>query len=395
MINSKKFVSICKLLSAVILLLLFPGCWDRIEIEERGFFVGAAIDLAEKKDDQDPSQYSLTYQMVVPRALGSQNGGGSSGSTEPYFNLTSTGDSMIGITRQMASRTSRTPFAEHLKIILVSEQLAQQAIFSDVLDVYLRDHEMRRSTKVIITDGTAKSAFVVPVNNEQIPAQQIDSISENKHKSMRMLPPQRIGDVHEYLLTQTSFVVPYLHIGQEDTKVSGAAVFSGKENKMAGYLDEEETMGLNFVQNQVRSDVLKINKDEPMMFEIKESKTIITSDISDPENIVFTITVKVNGNMSESSQTIDPLTSANLKKINHLTEVEIERLIQRTGKKVQGELQVDAFQFSNHIRQNHYQFWQSIKDDWEQGKKLFTQCEFRINVKASTKNVGTSKRSEK
>lgn len=393
MVNSTKLYSICKLLWVAFLFIFLTGCWDRIEIEERGFYVGAAVDLAEKEDDQDSLQYSLTYQMVVPSALNSEGGGG--GGLKPYFNLTSVGDSMIGITRQMASRTSRTPFAEHLKIILVSEQLAQQSNFSDLLDFYLRDHEMRRSTKVIITDVSAKKAFEVPVNNEKIPAQQIDSVAENKHKSLRMLPPRRIGDIHEYLLTNTSFVIPYLHIGQKDTKLSGAAVFSGNDNNMAGYLNEEETMGLNFVQNQVENDVLNINKDESVMFEIKQLNTNITSDISDPDEITFTINITVNGNMSESSQNFDPLTPANLKRINHLTEVEIERLIQRTRQKVQEELQLDVFHFNNHIRQNHYHLWQTIKDDWEQGRKLFAKCKIRINVKASTKNVGTSKQSGK
>ena len=66
----------------------FGRCWDRIEIEERGFVVGTALDAAED------GQIKLTFQIVVPTQMkgssGQKNEGGS-----PFINLSSTADSVF------------------------------------------------------------------------------------------------------------------------------------------------------------------------------------------------------------------------------------------------------------------------------------------------------------
>ena len=61
----------------MLFMLVWPlaGCWDRIEIEERGFVVGTALDAAED------GQIKLTFQIVVPTQMkgssGQKNEGGS------------------------------------------------------------------------------------------------------------------------------------------------------------------------------------------------------------------------------------------------------------------------------------------------------------------------------
>ena len=74
--------------SCIVLLLFLTGCWDRTEIEDRGFVIGAAIDApqqenvekgAEKEAEDKPKgkqRYVLTTQMVVPAALTQGSGGG-------------------------------------------------------------------------------------------------------------------------------------------------------------------------------------------------------------------------------------------------------------------------------------------------------------------------------
>lgn len=48
------------------LALFATGCWDRVEIEERGFVVGAGIDVA---GEDDADKYILTFQFVIPGGL--------------------------------------------------------------------------------------------------------------------------------------------------------------------------------------------------------------------------------------------------------------------------------------------------------------------------------------
>ena len=54
----------------MILLLFLTGCWDEVEIEERAFVSGVAVDLAEEQSSST-TKIELTSQLIVPANLSS------------------------------------------------------------------------------------------------------------------------------------------------------------------------------------------------------------------------------------------------------------------------------------------------------------------------------------
>lgn len=130
------------------LFLLLTGCWDRIEIEERGFVVGIAIDMpktkeiGKKQEKESPDKpkakgrYVLTQQMVVPGELsGSGNAQGGTGSGKAYLNVTAEGETLFDIIREVAARTSRSPYYVHFKTLVISEEVARtEGSLANVID---------------------------------------------------------------------------------------------------------------------------------------------------------------------------------------------------------------------------------------------------------------------
>lgn len=57
---------------------ILTGCWDRVEINQRGFVVGVAIDKPET--NKSKNTYKGTYQMIVPGGL--KQNSGSQGSSQ-------------------------------------------------------------------------------------------------------------------------------------------------------------------------------------------------------------------------------------------------------------------------------------------------------------------------
>ena len=113
-----------KQLTILISLLLFlAGCWDEIEIEQRAFVSGVAVDLAEEQSSSK-TKIELTSQFIVPENLGTSSGGGGSGPA--YRNLTKTGETIFDTNREMLKEASRKIDVTHLNIVLFSEDLAKQ-----------------------------------------------------------------------------------------------------------------------------------------------------------------------------------------------------------------------------------------------------------------------------
>ena len=165
MIKNKRFMFL--LLSP----LLLAACWDKVEVEERGFVSGIAIDLAnssskleineqeqpreenktqlqpeEKVLNQNPdenydqnknSKFKLTQQLIVPSGLGqAQNSGGNT--TPAFRNLSQTGDTIIEMNRDMIKQAGRITNVTHLSVVLYSEAVAtKEGLFEDLMDIFV------------------------------------------------------------------------------------------------------------------------------------------------------------------------------------------------------------------------------------------------------------------
>ncbi|MED1784911.1 Ger(x)C family spore germination protein [Brevibacillus fortis] len=390
---------------------LLAGCWDQVQIEERGFVVGVAIDKPRTKEAEQQAKqeapdkpqvkerFLVTHQFVVPGGLvsgGQGSGGGQNTANEAYHNLISEGDSLFEISRELATRTSRTPFYQHMKILIVSEDVARTKNgFARALDFYLRDPDSRRSSKVFISNGPAKEVLEVKPKTEKLPAIYINSIGENVTKNSRMLPEVRLGDVHEELLSPFSFVVPRIRPEEQEVKLAGAAVFT-YDNQLMGFLGEEETEGLNFLTGKVSGGMVKGKfKNNLVSMNIQGIKHSIETDLRDRQHMKFTIIIECEGTLAESYATTDYLNHTAMEKLEQVFAEEIERMSNDTIKKVHKQMKVDVIKLGSYLKQHHFSLWKKIRQDWETGQHLYEKSEITVQAKVYLRNIGAINRTER
>lgn len=381
--------------------ILVSGCWDQVQIEERGFVVGVAVDVPrnenvkEKAEQEAPDKpkgkqrFLVTNQMVIPGGLVAGGKSNSQNTTnEAYLNIVSEGDSLFEVSREFATRASRTPFYQHLKIIIFSEEIARsKAGFGNAIDVLLRDPDARRSTKVFISKGDAKDVIEVKPKTEKLPSLYINSIGENNDRTARMLPVKRIGDVHEQLLNQYSFTLPRITAGKQEVKIAGAALFNS-DHIMVGFLGEEETEGLNFLTNQIKGGLLKAKFKEDLGVLNITGKRSIVVDTRNKEHLKFTFRIKCEGAIIESFDQIDLLNKEVMEKLQLAFAHEIERLCRDTIAKVHKQLPVDVIGLGSDLKQYHKDLWKEIKNDWEKGKRLYEKSEIKVVAQVYIRNIG-------
>ncbi|MFJ9499131.1 Ger(x)C family spore germination protein [Brevibacillus centrosporus] len=388
--------------------ILVSGCWDQVQIEERGFVVGVAVDAprnenAEEQAEQEAPEkpkgkqrFLVTNQMVIPGGLVSGGQSTSQNTTnEAYLNIVSEGDSLFEVSREFATRASRTPFYQHLKIIIFSEEIARsKAGFGNAIDVLLRDPDARRSTKVFISKGDAKNVIEVKPKTEKLPSLYINFIGENNDRTARMLPVMRIGDVHEQLLNQFSFTLPRITAEKQEVKIAGAALFNS-DHIMVGFLGEEETEGLNFLTNQIKGGLLKAKfKEDLGVLSITGAKRSIVADTRNKEHLKFTYQIECEGAIMESFDQIDLLNKQVMEKLQLAFANEIERLCRDTITKVHKQLPVDVIGLGSHLKQYHKDLWKDIKNDWEKGKRLYGKSEIKVVAQVYIRNIGGINRAE-
>ncbi|MFD2044742.1 Ger(x)C family spore germination protein [Ornithinibacillus salinisoli] len=385
----KIFVQI--LISSLFFILL-AGCWDGIELEDRAFLAGVAVDLAEEQGGK--LRFELTNQFVVPAGLGSatEAGGG-----KAFRNLSQTGESLYEINARISKQANRTINTDHVEIVVVSQNVAKKTgLFADVLDVFIRQQTMRRGILIAIVDGKAGDVLHVETEHVKIPGQYISELLENKQTPETIIPV-RIGDIQESLLNNRSFIIPQVAtFTKNSVNYEGIAVFHGHTSQMVDTLNGDDAKGLNFIigngqEGSVTADV----EEEQVTYIISNGSSKIKLKNRDKENMSFEVDMDITASIVEYFGTLDFYKKNNQEKFEKALEEKIKTLTEGTVEKVKDELQVDVLGLDNYLRMNHYSLWEEVKGDWDYGENYFSKSDIKVNVNTTVREPGNSIRVKK
>ena len=375
------------LLGYILLILLLSGCWDVTSIEDRGFIIGVAIDMAENSNDSDT--FEMTNQFAVPPGLGNPAQPG--GANNPYMNLSATGKSMYEINQDISNQINKEPFYEHVKVLIISEEVASEpGRFANVLDVFIRNRDTHRGIDVILTKDKAKDLLEIKPDNEMLPSRYIYQILEkafNETKDIRLL---KLGDIHEHFLTKESFVISEIAAAEDKTiKVQRGAVYKGSEEKLVGGLNNEEMFAQNLITNENMRGTIDVEmKGGIAIYAITDSNSKLHVNAKSPSNTELKVTIKLEGELQETFGGLILDSDQSHHEFEKEVEKKTKKMVEETIKTVQEEYGADIFGFIDRLQKTDYPTWKKIKDNWEQGENYFSASDVTIDIKAKVRADG-------
>lgn len=375
------------LLLILFLLIFLAGCWDQNEIEEVGFVLGIALDPEDEenqeREDDHENRFRVTYQIAVPGLLGQEAGSGGGGTGQAYINMVSTGMTNFKNRRNVNARISRHTGLEHLRIIIINEKLARMGLLEHLLDFYVRDHEMRRRTLVMVSEGDAKSILDQEVPLEDLPAMYIEMINENSSEVNQMRSPTDIGQISERSIGKRSYIIQRVLSQGEDIKLTGAAVFMGTDNRMVGWLGEHDLPGYNWIMGEAKNSVIEVEGKEDeghFVFELDDIHSNTTYQ-RDGEQDVFDVEIDVDGYFVENW--LDNVDFEDEKSLNELEEKitkKIEEQTQQILDKMQKELYTDIFDFKELVKKEDYSYWEQVREEWDGEGNPFSEATVNVTI---------------
>jgi spore germination protein len=354
-----------KVFTAVLLCLLFmvlAGCWDRREIEDMGMVVGLAIDKGKEKNE-----IVLTNQFVNTLEGKKEEPG-----VNKYYNITSTGGAIMETVKKVSTLTDNSPYYTHLKVIVISEDIASSENLMDILNWFLRYHELRRTIQIVIAKGEAKKLLEAKLEKKTIPAIEIWGMSQNIRETKKMPRALTVGEMGIKLTDETSFLVQRVEPLQKGIKMSGAAVVSGKQRKLIGWLNEEEMMGANFLIQKRRGKeggVIKVIDEKtkkPIVYNNRKVQRKIEVKKKQGE-ISFQAKIRSEGVLLEDwTPTENAFEADYIKKAEKMVADEVKKKAEKALRKLQKELKADVFGFGTQLRIDHYPTWKKYKKNWDE-----------------------------
>lgn len=389
----------CVLVIFLILVLLsLTGCWGIKEIEDQTVLVGLGMDVAnpsnEEKQLAETGNYypkknrvTLTFQ-IIPFEMRQSSGKGDKSSNKLYSNIQETGDSMFQMLRKMATRRSKPIMGHHVKVIVISQELAKRVEIDKLLKFVLRDNDIRPSCLVLMSESKA-SEILVSNNSGEIPSLELTGLAENGSKAGNILPPKSLTKLDGIINSGQSFTLQNLSSSKDEVAVAGASIIKGKSKKWIGSLSIQEVLALSWIRGTVKGGVIKTydKHGNVLTYEVISAKSSVKSKVNG-DDISFHVNIRTKGRFIESWDTKEPAGNEKfIKEAEGYFEQELNKMISELIYKMRDVYQVDVGKFGDHLRIQHPKVWRKVEQDWD---NVFSKSEVTYDVDLIIEDTGSS-----
>lgn len=372
-------------------LLLTVGCEKQTELNQIGIVVAVAMDK-----DQQTGDIIFTSQVIRP---GSLEKDGSSNEAVVEM-LTTKGKTLFEAIRNTSQTFDRNNFYGHTKVIVINEELAKEGV-TQFLDFLVRGKELRGYTWLCIAKNvSAREVIGIQEGIDSIQGIYLRNIIENKryHNKAttasvidyyRKVLKDGINPITGVLEAVEATNTPVEEKTSQKVKLSGTAVF--RKDELVGYLNEQETQGLNWVLGDVESAAITLpsllNKDKFVAIEVENLKSKINPEIEE-KKISFNIKIEIDVTLAEEqseAKLIYPKEVLDyLARVEEETARKIETDVELMMNKVQKEFESDILGFGSELNKKHPKRWLLVKGEWSE---IFPQVNYKLEVKVNTIGV--------
>ncbi len=374
----KKFKLAVLLLCCVLIL---AGCWDKVEIEDRIFVLGIGVDKAAEEDKKLPAdRYVINFASPIPGAL--KDGGAETFTT--YKTVSSIFS--LGL-NQMYERMDKKPFFQHTRIMIFGEDLLKDdVLFREMLDAVGRNHDFHRNMYVFVAPGKAEDVFKIKPKFSKLLATYIAGIADNSQyqSSIYKMPAYQL--YNNLIDTDGDTVIPTLKASKEEANVSGVGII--KNYKLIGYLEDEDTETLNWLNNKAKGGIIasQYNGVE-IPYKYNDFSTKLSLEKVEGDKLYFTYDIVVEGSAEEYIWDENLMDASLLNKLQSTLEKKIESRSKSLIAKLQGEYKIDLLGVGEYLQKHHPDIYESIEKDYE--NYFANNMVFDIKPKVFIRRVGT------
>ncbi len=344
------------------ILFLLTGCYDYKELNSISILSATEIN---KIDDE----FIVSAQAVNPQAPDK-----TSNAQAPFIIYTGRGKTIQEAYRSIANESSKFLYLNHIQILIINEKIAKESL-DEIVDYFMRSSAIRTEFYVLIGRDDNILDIITPIND--ISSASIKESIENNLKYLGTTSDITFNELVSIMLDENGeIVLPSIKLindskegenieNTEETKVntkyelSNLAIF--KDDKLIGYLNEEQSKNYNILQNKINNTILtyECDKDKYMSVEIIDSQSSI-----DVSNKKANIEVKLSGNLNEYNCSKSLENKKTIEKIEKEFEQKLTESITKNINEVRTEYNSDIFGFLDNIYKKDYKTYKTIKNNW-------------------------------
>lgn len=365
-------------------LLSLTGCWNKYELTQWAFVQAVAIDPAEH------NRVRLTTHFYKPGG-----GGGLEGTRRPTesFNIRTEGDNISVAISNISNELGRTAQWGHIRIILISDEMATHQKIKGIIDYFLRDHEPTETALVAITKGPAGDYLNRKPYIESTIGQQLREIIQSSKRFNGMTRELNLLQTAIALKSQTGIaLLPYMvpaRAESEPVTINGVAVFKNY-SMIKPELPAESAKYVLMLRNEYERGVLAFpcEGDPANRKDTFEHVNVVSSTKIkiQKETVAVKLHVILTGGYGELQCSTVRSVSDEARVKQEIADM-LEQEFRKTIALMQSR-QLDLLNIGDAVYRQHPDVWRKWKSTW--GKRL-SEATFDYKIEIRMTNTGITK----
>ena len=313
----------------LVLCLLLTGCYNYKELNKIAIVSSISID---KKDNN----YLVGAQVLNVKPKDDNN-------SSNVIVYEEEGKTIEEALRNITKKSNKKLYGGHLSKLVISEEVAKDGII-DIVDLFQRLPEIKDEFTITIVKGIeANKVIKIMTSPESIPADFVKNVIESADVDSALTYSSKLDEfVSFYLKKYIDPVITVLEVKNYDkdgtsiknnestypkTKIVLDYVGITYKGKLEDYLDKDETIGFNFVRDNIDQMIIPIKCDQNnyTSISILDSKTKVKVDNK------YNITINVNNKSSLNEYNCG--NKINKNKLEKDTNKKIKKYINKAIKK--------------------------------------------------------------
>lgn len=368
----------CVLVLCLLLLLVAPGCSRVNQLNERLIVNGIGVDI------EDGAYVVTTHVFDAEKA----SAGGEQ--SQDVVVATGRGRSVLDAFHSIILQSGKEPLYSQNLILIVGEEAAQKGL-NNIIDFFIRYYESRSSVALFVAKGmSAREIMNCRYEGDLITAKAIENLAlsgqiateESRSNILSLVNRMQDRSSDGYMIALDMY-----EDSDENCILYADGIGVLKDDKLAGYLTFEETIGFLLMTGDAENAIIVVPIEGVgnVSFSITKADSTIEAKVEN-DLPVYDISIhadlnlyEIDGNLHQrySLEVIDVMEKA--------AEKAISDLCTQTAEKVIGEYQSDIFRFGRRLMQAQPEYFKTKSDDWG---STFVQSTVRLSVEADVQREG-------
>ncbi len=369
------------------LLLFQVGCFDNVELENRGFVVSIGVDKHTEESkalgiEGGKEENKFLVSVALPNmAAFSGRGGDETKKTVKQ----AAGKTLAQAMYFTDSFSGKKLYFGHTRLVVLGEEiLKDEKLFREAIDALERNRQMNKNIIMLATRESADKILSAEV--EPMVGIYVSDFYQGSHDTAAVTFEQNLDQIIRSLRSESkgTATIPLASLEKDgkELKLGGAVVM--KDFKLVGYLNDLETRGYLLAFGNGEGARLNVNYDEkdvPVF--VSSNKRKLYLDYSGGR-LKCSVDVSAKGSVEEfyfEGQRLDENVLAHIKKS---VEDEITKEVKNSFDIMQKKLKTDGFLLKDEFRKKYYNVYNEIKENWDE---VYEQME--VEVKTEFEIIGT------